>query len=66
MDKCIYCNSGNIQKKITVGQSAEVGTIGLKYKASLIMNGVEPFHADLCNDCGGVRLYVNNKERKWL
>lgn len=62
MDKCIYCNSTNIEKGLSVG-SGHTKT-GLKYLVFAIPN-VEWFYADLCKDCGSVRLYVKDTERNW-
>jgi hypothetical protein len=67
MEKCIYCNSANLQRNVLVKQRVEVGAIGLEYKANKILHGVEPFYADLCLDCGSIsRLYVKNTARNWL
>ena len=66
MNKCQYCNSTNLQADITIGESAEVGAIGLQYKTKFIVIGVEPFYAELCQDCGSInRLYVKKTARKW-
>jgi hypothetical protein len=66
MDKCIYCNSTNLQTNITIGQSAETGGIGLQYHTKFLIIGVEPFYADLCKDCGSIsRLYIKNSGKNW-
>ena len=66
MKNCIYCNSTNIQSGVEVGQSAEVGTLGLKYHTKFLVLGVEAFYADLCKDCGSItRLYLKNVNRNW-
>ena len=44
MKNCIYCNSTNIQSGVEVGQSAEVGTLGLKYHTKFLVLGVEAFY----------------------
>lgn len=62
MEKCIYCNSTNIEKELTVGSGNS--KTGLKHLRFFITN-VEWFYADLCKDCGSVRLYVKETERDW-
>ena len=66
MNKCQYCNSTNLQADIIIGENAEVASIGLKYQTKFIARGVEPFYAELCQDCGSInRLYVKNTDKKW-
>jgi ribosomal protein S27AE len=63
---CPHCGSASIVANISVGQTAEVGSIGLNYKTAMILVGTEPFMADLCGECGTVtRLHVQNLTRKW-
>jgi predicted nucleic-acid-binding Zn-ribbon protein len=62
MEKCIYCGSTNIEKGLSVG-SGNFKT-GLKY-VKLLMPQVEWFYADLCKDCGSVRIYVKETDRNW-
>jgi len=62
MDKCIYCGSSNIENDISVG-SGNFKT-GLKY-VNFLASQIEWFHADLCKDCGSVRIYVKETNRKW-
>jgi hypothetical protein len=65
MEKCIYCGSTNSHRNISIGLSAETGSVGLQFKVKIFI-GVEPFYADLCKDCGSVsRLYVKNVEKNW-
>jgi hypothetical protein len=63
---CSACGSSGIVAGIKVGQTAEAGSVGLSYKTGFIVIGTEPFLADLCRACGRVRLYVENRDRKWL
>ena len=66
MNKCIHCGGTNLGENIQVAMTAEAGSIGLRYATKFLVNGVEPFYADLCNDCGSItRLYVKNGERRW-
>ncbi len=62
MNKCIYCSSSNIEKEISVG-SGNFKT-GLKY-VNFLSPQIEWFCADLCKDCGSVRIYVKETDRKW-
>ena len=63
--RCPHCGSSSIVANIPVGQTAEAGSVGLSYKA-MILIGTEPMLADLCSDCGTIaRLHVRNPERKW-
>jgi hypothetical protein len=65
MDQCMYCNSTNLHPNIIVGQNAETGGIGLKYHTKFLVLGVEPFYADLCKDCGSIRLHIKNSDKNW-
>ena len=50
-----------------LGQSAEVGSVGLDYQGKFLLTGTEPLRADLCGACGTVlRLFVANTDRRWL
>lgn len=62
MDKCIYCGSDNIEKELSVGFGNSRS--GLKY-LKLFVPQVEWFYADLCKDCGSVRIYVKETNRQW-
>jgi len=62
MNKCIYCSSNNIEKGISVGSGNS--RTGLKYVDFLVPK-VEWFYADLCKDCGSVRIFVEETNRKW-
>jgi hypothetical protein len=60
--RCIYCGSSNIQKDVAVGT--------LKHKAGLkfgnpLFPEIEDFYADLCKDCGSIRIYVKETDRNW-
>lgn len=65
MDQCIFCKSTNLQTNIQVGQTAQPERIGLKYHTKFLVIGVEPFLADLCKDCGNIRLHMENNDRNW-
>ena len=68
---CSHCGGQKIARKLKLGQSAEVGSIGLDYQSSgsflgISVTGTEPLYADLCKSCGTVtRLYVMNADQKW-
>lgn len=64
--RCPYCGGSNITQGVRVGQTAEVGDIGLSYKTKFLVIGTEQLHADICNDCGTVsRFFVRNTARQW-
>ena len=66
MGKCIHCGGTNLTENIQVALTAEMGNIGLEYVTKFLVHGVEPFYADLCNDCGSItRLHVKNRDRRW-
>jgi len=63
MNKCTYCGGANLTADIETGLTAETGAIGLRRRAKFLLIGVEPFYAELCQDCGGIsRPYVKNTE----
>ncbi len=61
--KCDHCGSDQIVANIRINDGA-----GLCYKIdwSWILTNVEPLLADLCSECGSVRLHVRTTDRKWL
>lgn len=64
---CPHCGGTNLAKGLGLNQNAEVGRIGLPYRAAGIFTGTETLHADLCQDCGTVlRLFVLEPGRKWI
>jgi hypothetical protein len=67
---CWYCGSTDLVRRIEVGQTAEVGRIGLSYLGGGILGiravGTEPIRATLCRECGTVvRLWVEVTDRDW-
>ena len=63
---CAHCGSDKIIHGVRIGQTAEVGSIGLSYKSGMIFVGTAPFVADLCDSCGTVvRLYVKSVGKEW-
>ena len=55
---CLHCMSTNIEEGITIGQTAEIGDIGLNFKRGIFVS-VAPMYCDLCLDCGEiVRFYI--------
>lgn len=64
---CPNCSSTNIEKSISIGKTAESGSIGPKYKKAIIM-GVSQMYCDMCLDCGElIRFYIkDDTNRKWV
>ncbi len=64
--RCPHCGGVELVRGLPLHQQAEVGSIGLAYKAVWILQGTEPLLADLCAACGTVvRLYVARPDRPW-
>jgi hypothetical protein len=65
--RCPYCGSSDLALGLKANQNAEVGTIGLAYKAAKIFVGTELLRADLCLSCGSVvRFFVKESKRNWI
>ncbi|MFA5189268.1 MAG: hypothetical protein WC740_01000 [Verrucomicrobiia bacterium] len=65
--KCPDCGSTDVIAGVKISMTAEVGSIGLSYKANMLLHGTEALCADMCQACGTViRLYVKNPRRKWI
>lgn len=65
--RCPHCGSGDIVTGLTLNQNAEVGRIGLAYKAAVIFVQAEQVYADLCHSCGTViRFFVKEPNRNWI
>jgi hypothetical protein len=63
---CSYCGSTKIVVGVRLSQTAEVGGIGLSYKALGPFMGTERVVADLCDECGTLnRLYVKEVGKRW-
>jgi hypothetical protein len=76
MEQCIYCKSTDLKKDLLVTTQARaegiarptVGVIYTKEKKDFFgiqEIGIEPIFTEICNECGGVRLYVKNVKRNW-
>lgn len=64
---CPHCGSREVVKGVRLSLLAEVGSIGLNYKANVLFHGTEPLRADLCRGCGTViRLHVEQPNRNWI
>ena len=64
---CPHCGGGDLVRGLELNQNAEVGSIGLAYRAAGIFRGTEGLWADLCRSCGTVvRFYVRRTDRKWV
>ena len=65
--RCPHCGNGDVITGLKVNQNAEVGRIGLAYKAALLFVGTEELRADLCRACGTVvRFFVKDASRNWI
>lgn len=65
--QCPHCGSTDIVRDIRLNLTAEVGSIGLNYRAIGFLRGTEPLMADLCRACGTVcRFHVKRTDRKWI
>jgi hypothetical protein len=63
---CPHCGSHDTIKDVKLSLTAETGSIGLSYRANLLLRGTEPLLADLCRQCGTVvRLHVEQTNRNW-
>jgi len=71
MDKCIYCQSINLDKGLKIRGSKDIGHIHFEYtedKTGFFSSRIksEEIFADLCKDCGSItRFYVNDTKRNW-
>jgi len=65
--RCPHCGSADVITGLKVNQNAEVGRIGLAYKAAVLFVGTEELRADLCHACGSViRFFVKEPSRNWI
>ena len=66
--KCPYCGSERIETGIPWGQAADIGSVGLSYKARAFLIGNTTVYSDLCLDCGTiVRSYIQEPtDKNWL
>jgi hypothetical protein len=64
---CPHCGSRDIVSGLKFNLNAEVGPLGLSYKAVAFLRGTEQLYAELCRGCGTVtRTYVKNTQRNWI
>ncbi|MBM4029180.1 MAG: hypothetical protein FJ280_27850 [Planctomycetes bacterium] len=64
---CSHCGGQDFAVRVRIGQTAEVGHIGLSYKDGLLLVGTEPLRVDVCTACGTIRrLYVENVDHRWV
>lgn len=64
---CPHCGSRDIVSGLRYNLNAEVGPLGLSYKAFGPVRGTEQLYAELCRACGTVvRTFVKNTDRKWI
>lgn len=67
LDRCTYCKSTSIVKHVKIDQTADAGNIGLRHKTRFIICAVEPFFADVCDNCGSVlRIFVDKPRKQWI
>jgi hypothetical protein len=64
---CPHCDSTNIEKGISIGKSAEAGSVGPKFSSG-IFTGVAQMYCDLCLDCGEItRFFIKeDTDKKWI
>ena len=64
--RCPRCGGSDLIGGVQMGLTAEVGSLGLRYRAAKIFSGVEAMRAELCRGCGTVvRFYVKETNRNW-
>ena len=64
---CPHCGGSDLAMGVKLSQTAEVGSIGLSYKANALFYGTAPLYADLCRTCGTVtRLFVRETDKRWI
>jgi hypothetical protein len=71
MDKCIYCQSSNLDRGIKMRGSKDIGHLHFECTESTgglaMFAKPEEILADLCKDCGSIsRLYVKNANHMFL
>lgn len=65
--RCPHCGGDDVITGLKINQNAEVGRIGLAYKALGPFVGTEQLSADLCRACGTVvRFFVKDTSRRWI
>lgn len=66
LQTCSHCGSQAIFRGLRLNQNAEIGRIGLPYRAGGIFTGTEMLFLDLCETCATVlRFFVKEPRRKW-
>lgn len=78
MNECIYCKSTDIEKELPViskeyigaAQPGMIGPYFLKETKKFLGQtqyhcSHQPTYADLCKQCGSIRMYVKNPNRDW-
>ena len=59
---CPRCGSKNIEEGVSIGKSAETGTIGPRFSKGLL-TGVAQMYCDICLDCGEITRFYKRKHR---
>lgn len=61
------CGSKNIEEGVSIGKSAETGTIGPRFSKGLL-TGVAQMYCDICLDCGEItRFFIKEStDKKWV
>ncbi|NLJ95136.1 MAG: hypothetical protein GX252_01905 [Enterococcus cecorum] len=64
---CPRCGSKNIEEGVSIGKSAETGTIGPRFSKGLL-TGVAQMYCDICLDCGEItRFFIKEStDKKWV
>ena len=70
MDKCIYCQSSNIDKGLKMRGSKDIGHLHFecteKTGGLAMFSNPEEILAELCKDCGSItKFYVNNTKHRF-
>ena len=64
---CLHCYSTNIEEGVSIGKSAEAGSIGPRFRG-ILFDGVVQMYCDICLNCGEItRFFIKeDTDRKWL
>lgn len=64
---CPNCGSTNIEEGVSIGKSAESGSVGPKFNSGLFL-GVAQMYCDICLECGEItRLFIKEStDKKWF
>ncbi len=65
--KCTRCESINIEEGISIGKTADGGSVGPRHRSGLFIV-TEQMYCDICLDCGEiVRFFIKETGgKKWI